>query len=141
MSALPDAYPEMPERALDQRQPWVSALVSSGALTLFFVSCLSSGNFIFHVVMSRELGVYGALGSLLGVVTVATFVAIALQAAVTWALAHPTGPREPLVLRPHLCPRWEPLRVGTSLPDVTGGHLQMHSAFGSSVVSTDGADD
>ncbi len=49
----------------------------------------NGSNFLFHVVMSRLLGPdrYGALGSLLGIITVVTFGAGALQAAVIQAAA------------------------------------------------------
>jgi len=57
----------------------------------FFVATLvyNSGNFFYHMAMSRMLGPdrYGALGSLLGLVTVAVLPVSALQAAITQSVA------------------------------------------------------
>ena len=68
----------------------------------FFVATIvaSAANFAFHVVMSRLLGPgsYGALGSILGIATVVTLAATALQAAVTQAVAETApegGPPSP----------------------------------------------
>ena len=84
-----------------------SVLLGGGGLAFFVASCISNGsNFLFHVVMSRILGpaTYGALGSLLGVITVVTFAVGALQAAVTQGVAERTGKgaRGPLALRRHI---------------------------------------
>jgi O-antigen/teichoic acid export membrane protein len=70
------------------------ALASGGGLALFVASCVSNGsNFLFNAIMSRILGpaTYGALGSLLGIVTVATFALVALQATVTQRVAERRG--------------------------------------------------
>jgi O-antigen/teichoic acid export membrane protein len=65
-------------------------LARSGGIA-FFVGTLvyNGGNFVFHMAMSRMLGParYGALGSLLGLVTVAVLPVSALQAAVTQSVA------------------------------------------------------
>jgi O-antigen/teichoic acid export membrane protein len=61
-------------------------------LGFFVASTLANGsNLLFHVLMSRLLGPesYGALGSLLGLITVVTFGAAALQAAVIQAASAP----------------------------------------------------
>ena len=84
-----------------------SVLLGGGGLAFFVASCISNGsNFLFHVVMSRILGptTYGALGSLLGIITVVTFAVGALQAAVTQGVAERTGKgaRGPLALRRHI---------------------------------------
>lgn len=72
-----------------ERRP-ASSLAANGGLG-FFVATLAynGGNFVFHMVMSRMLGPdrYGALGSLLGYVTVAVLPVSALQAAVTQSVA------------------------------------------------------
>ncbi|MCL4413714.1 MAG: glycosyltransferase [Actinobacteria bacterium] len=65
-------------------------LTSDGALVLFVAMMAVNGvNFVFNVVMSRMLGAahYGALGSLLGMVSVVTVVVGGLQLAVTQAVA------------------------------------------------------
>jgi len=75
-----------------------SSLVGGGGLAFFLASSFANGsNFVFHMVMSRLLGpaTYGALGSLLGLITVVTFAVGALQAAVTQAVAIRVG-RTPL---------------------------------------------
>ncbi|MGA2036944.1 MAG: glycosyltransferase, partial [Acidimicrobiales bacterium] len=59
-------------------------------MTFFAASVVANlSNFFFHVVMSRLLGPasYGALGSLLGIVTVVTLAVAALQAAITQTVA------------------------------------------------------
>jgi O-antigen/teichoic acid export membrane protein len=56
----------------------------------FLGTIVASGlNFLFQAIMSRMLGpnIYGALGSLLGLITVVTLVASALQASVTHSVA------------------------------------------------------
>lgn len=62
----------------------------------FFAATLlyNGGNFVFHMAMSRMLGPdrYGALGSLLGLVTVAVLPVSALQAAVTQSIATRRSP-------------------------------------------------
>lgn len=61
-----------------------------GSVYFFLGSIVAAGlNFLFQALMSRLLGpnIYGALGSLLGLITVVTLVASALQAAVTHAIA------------------------------------------------------
>jgi O-antigen/teichoic acid export membrane protein len=63
----------------------LGAVLSGGGLAFFLASSVANAsNFLFHVLMSRLLGpnAYGALGSLLGAITVVTFAAGALQAAV-----------------------------------------------------------
>ncbi|MGD0255622.1 MAG: glycosyltransferase [Acidimicrobiales bacterium] len=65
-------------------------LAGGGGLAFFIASSVSNvSNFFFHVAMSRILGpaTYGALGSLLGLVTVILLTVGALQAAVTQAVA------------------------------------------------------
>jgi len=84
-----------------------SVLLGGGGLAFFVASCVSNGsNFLFHVIMSRILGpaTYGALGSLLGVITIVTFAVGALQATVTQGVAERagTGARGPLALRRHI---------------------------------------
>lgn len=86
-----------------------AAIVGGGGLAFFLASSFSNGsNFIFHVVMSRLLGPanYGALGSLLGLITVVTFAIAALQAAVTQAVAGRVSEQRvamaPLALRKHM---------------------------------------
>jgi len=62
----------------------------SSSVYFFLGSIVAAGlNFLFQALMSRMLGpnLYGALGSLLGLITVVTLVASALQAAVTHAVA------------------------------------------------------
>lgn len=88
----------------------------------FFVATLAynGGNFVFHMAMSRMLGPdrYGALGSLLGLVTVAVLPVSALQAAVTQSIA---TRRSPLATR-----RWAPE------PDqgaATGGVVALRRPF------------
>jgi len=64
--------------------------VNKSSLIFFVGSVISYGtNFLFQSLMSRLLGpsTYGALGSLLGLITVVTLVASALQAAITHAVA------------------------------------------------------
>ncbi len=82
----------------------VSLVLGGGGLAFFAASCIWNGsNFLFHVIMSRILGpvTYGALGSLLGIITVITFAAGAIQAAVVQGVAERTGEetRGPLALR------------------------------------------
>ena len=82
-----------------------STLVGDGGLAFFgAVAVANLANFLFHVVMSRMLGpaTYGALGSILGVVTVVTLAVSACQAAVTQVVAerrHGTGTSVALPLR------------------------------------------
>ena len=84
-----------------------SVLVGGGGLAFFVASSFANAsNFLFHVVMSRILGpsTYGALGSLLGLITVVTFAVSALQAAVTQTVAERSHEKtgRPLALRPHV---------------------------------------
>lgn len=76
------------------RRPWVVPELARGGGVAFFLATIvaSAANFAFHVVMSRLLGpgTYGALGSILGIATVVTLAATALQAAVTQAVAETT---------------------------------------------------
>ncbi len=82
--------------ALDVERPetgrsWsLSALTGNGGSTFFAAAMVvNASNFGFHMVMSRMLGpsVYGALGSLLGLINVATLAVGALQAVITQAVA------------------------------------------------------
>lgn len=71
-----------------------SALIDKGGMAFFGATVVASAAaFAFHVVMSRLLGPsdYGALGSILGIATVVTLAATALQAAVTQAVAESAG--------------------------------------------------
>lgn len=65
-------------------------VANKGSVFFFVGSIVAAGtNFLFQALMGRMLGpgIYGALGSLLGLITVVTLVAGALQAAVTHAIA------------------------------------------------------
>jgi O-antigen/teichoic acid export membrane protein len=78
-------------------------VLGGGGLAFFLASSVANAsNFLFHALMSRLLGPdsYGALGSLLGVITVVTFAAGALQAAVIQAAAA-VGHEGPPALRRH----------------------------------------
>jgi glycosyltransferase involved in cell wall biosynthesis/O-antigen/teichoic acid export membrane protein len=84
-----------------------SVLVGGGGLAFFVASSFANAsNFLFHVVMSRILGpaTYGALGSLLGLITVVTFAVSALQAAVIQAVAERSSEKagRPMALRPQM---------------------------------------
>jgi O-antigen/teichoic acid export membrane protein len=80
------------------------ALARNGGLAFFAGTVIyNAGNFFFHMAMSRMLGParYGALGSLLGLVTVAVLPVSALQAAVTQSVAaHRARLRSPAPARP-----------------------------------------
>ena len=81
-----------------------AALLGGGGLALFVASCVSNAsNFLFHVMMSRILGpsTYGALGSLLGLITFVAIAVTALQAAVTQAVAERQTGARTLALRKH----------------------------------------
>lgn len=88
------------------RRTWfLSALTANGGSVFFAASMVvNASNFGFHMVMSRMLGpsTYGALGSLLGLINVATLAIGALQAVVVQAVAshhrHDAAPAS-LVLR------------------------------------------
>ena len=70
---------------------------NTGSLWFFSGSIVAAGlTFLFQALMGRLLGpgVFGALGSLLGLVTVVTLVAGALQAAITHAVASKEHRRE-----------------------------------------------
>ncbi len=90
-------------------------LARNGGLAFFLATlAYNGGNFVFHMAMSRMLGPagYGALGSLLGLVTIAVLPISALQAAVTQSVAErrarraagaPTAASPPTtVMRPFL---------------------------------------
>ena len=72
-------------------------LARNGGLAFFLATlAYNGGNFVFHMAMSRMLGPagYGALGSLLGLVTIAVLPISALQAAVTQSVAERRARRE-----------------------------------------------
>lgn len=82
----------MSGRAASGPRPLLGAVLGGGGLAFFVASTVANGsNFLFHAVMSRLLGpdAYGALGSLLGIMSVVTFGSVALQAAVIQAAAAP----------------------------------------------------
>ncbi|MDA8070691.1 MAG: oligosaccharide flippase family protein [Actinomycetota bacterium] len=84
-------------------------LARQGGLAFFAATlAYNGGNFVFHMAMSRMLGPdrYGALGSLLGLVTVAVLPVSALQAAVTQTIAT----RQPPGVRPSQPPGVRPSR-------------------------------
>lgn len=98
----------MSEKTSSQPRVLFSTLIAGGGLAFFIGSSISNAsNFVFHVLMSRLLGpvTYGALGSLLGLITVVSFAVGALQAAVTQAVAERTTEagesRSSLALRRH----------------------------------------
>ncbi|MHB8289372.1 MAG: glycosyltransferase [Acidimicrobiales bacterium] len=67
-----------------------SSFAGNGGLSfLIAMSAVNLSNFIFHIVISRMLGPasYGALGALLGIITVLTVPIAAAQAAITQAAA------------------------------------------------------
>jgi glycosyltransferase involved in cell wall biosynthesis/O-antigen/teichoic acid export membrane protein len=69
--------------------------MNGGGLELIVASIVANvGNLVFHIVMSRMLGPsnYGALGSLLGLVTIVSLAVAATQAAVIQAVAQRRGP-------------------------------------------------
>lgn len=93
----------MSGRAASGSRPLLGAVLGGGGLAFFVASTVANGsNFLFHVVMSRLLGpdAYGALGSLLGIMSVVTFGAVALQAAVIQAASAP-DPTQPAALGRH----------------------------------------
>lgn len=80
--------------ATAQRLRRWSGLASSGMLALFVaMSVVNLSAFVFNLVMSRLLGVavYGALGSLLSLVTIVGIAAGGVQAAVTQSVAAAGG--------------------------------------------------
>ncbi len=86
------------------RSRLASGLAGNGGLSfLIAMSAVNVSNFIFHVIISRLLGPasYGALGALLGIITVLTVPMAAAQAAITQAVAG-RGDKAGASARPHL---------------------------------------
>lgn len=123
----------MSDHSAGGARPLLGAVLSGGGLAFFVASTVANGsNFLFHAVMSRLLGpdAYGALGSLLGITSVVTFGAAALQAAVIQAVSA-APPGEPGALGRHtvrsLVAALGVLLLAAALSPVLDGFLHLGS--------------